>query len=329
MYRLARNVTRTVMAACALLTCMPMVAAHAAQGYPLKPVRIITGTSATFADIVSRQIATQLNERWGHPVIVENRPGPAQTISTAAAAKAAPDGYTLVMADRSGIAVAPSLFRNLAYEPIKDLAPITLVAKTPLIMIANSSVSASNLREFIAQVKQLPQGLNYASPGPGTAGNLEGELMKQLTGANLVSVHYKGGGAAMLAILSGEVNFGLMVPLLAIPHLKTGKVKAFAVTSQDRFTGTLDLPTVTEAGFPELRSEYWIGMLAPARTPESIIGKLNADIVDIVRTPAMQSTLTAQAAILAPNSPREFAAFIGSETGKWSKVIRTAGLKAE
>jgi len=233
------------------------------------------------------------------------------------------------MADRSGIAVAPSLFRNLPYEPIKDLAPITLIAKTPLIMIAHSSVSASNLREFIAQVKQFPQGLNYASPGPGTAGNLEGELMKQLTGANLVSVHYKGGGAAMLAILSGEVNFGLMVPLLAIPHLKTGKVKAFAVTSQDRFTGTPDLPTVTEAGFPELRSEYWIGMLAPARTPESIIGKLNADIVDIVRTPAMQSTLTAQAAILAPNSPREFAAFIESETGKWSKVIRTAGLKAE
>jgi tripartite-type tricarboxylate transporter receptor subunit TctC len=299
------------------------------QGYPSKPVRIITGNTANLSDIVTRQIAVQLNERWRQPVIVENRPGPAQTISTAAAAKAAPDGYTLVMADRSGIAVAPSFFRNLPYDPMKDLAPITLVAKTPLVMVAHASVTASTLREFIAQVKQLPQGLNYASAGTGTAGNIDVELMKQLTGANLVAVHYKGGGAAMLAVLGGEVQFGLFPPLLAIQHLKTGKVKALAVTSQNRFAGTPDVPSVAEAGFPEFGAEYWIGMLAPARTPESIIGKLNSDIVDILRTPSMQTTLTAQAAILAPSSPREFAAFIESESRKWSKVITAAGIKPE
>lgn len=312
-----------------VLLASTLSTAAPAQSYPSKPVRIITGNTASLSDIVSRQIAAQLSERWGQPVIVDNRPGPAQTISMAAAAKATPDGHTLTMADRSGIAVAPSLFRSLPYDPIKDFVPITLVAKTPLIMVAHSSISASNLREFIGQIKQRPQGLNYASPGPGTAGNLEGELMKQLTGANLLSVHYKGGGAAMLAILSGEVHFGLMVPLLAMPHLKTGKVNALAVTSPRRFTGMPDVPSVSEAGFPELESEYWIGMLAPTRTPESIIAKLTTDIVDILRTAAMQTTLTAQAAILAPNSPREFAAFIESETRKWSKVVRTAGLNAE
>jgi tripartite-type tricarboxylate transporter receptor subunit TctC len=301
----------------------------AAQNYPTKPVRIITGSSASLPDIIARYIAPRLNERWGQPVVVENRPGAGLTIGTAAAAKSASDGYTLLMADRTSIAAAPSLYQNLAYDPVKDLAPITLVAATPLILVAHPSVPADNLQEFIAYVKKLPQGLAHGTGGVGTVNHLAGELMKQLTGADLIPVHYKGSGAAMMGILGGEVKVGFSLPPIALPQLKAGKVKAYVVTSKRRLAGAPDIPTVAEAGLPELESEYWIGMLAPAHTPPAIVDKLNRDFVEILQTPATRTALLDQGAEPVPGTPGEFAAFINSETLKWGKVIRTAGFKPE
>jgi tripartite-type tricarboxylate transporter receptor subunit TctC len=300
-----------------------------AQDYPVKPVRIITGSSGALGDIVSRQLARRLSERWGQPVVVENRAGAGLTIGTAIAAKAPGDGYTLVMADRTAIATATSLYQNLAYDPVKDFAPITLVATTPMVLVANASVAASNLRELIAYTKQFPQGLSHATSGPGTVNHLAGELTKQVTGANLVAVHYKGGGAAMLAILGGEVRVGFNLPPIALPHLKSGKVKAYVTTGTKRVSAAPEIPTVSEAGFPELESEYWIGMLVTARTPRSLVERLNHDLVETLAAPTMRSLLLDQGAEPAHGSAAQFAQFINSETLKWGRVIRTAGIKPE
>jgi tripartite-type tricarboxylate transporter receptor subunit TctC len=287
----------------------------AAQDYPTKPVRIITGSNGALGDIITRQIGPRLHERWGQPVVVENRPGAGLTIGTAIAAKAPPDGYTLIMSDRTALASAPSLYQNLAYDPVKDLAPITLVASTPMVLIAHPSIPAANLREFIGYAKQLPQGLAHGTGGPGTVNHLAGELMKQLTGANMVPVHYKGTGAAMIAILGAEVKAGFSMPPIAFPHLQAGKVKAYVVTGAKRMPGAPDVPTVAEAGFPGLESEYWIGMLAPARTPSGLVGRLNREFVEVLEP--------------RPGTPEQFAAFIKSETLKWGKVMKTAGIKPE
>lgn len=315
----------------ALIAASVVIAAvpAAAQSYPAKSVRIITGSSGSLPDIVARYIAPRLNERWGQPVVVENRPGAGLTIGTAIAAKSPSDGYTLLMADRTSIAAAPSLYQNLAYDPVKDFAPITLVATTPLVLVVHPSVPASDLREFIAYVKQLPQGLAHGDGGPGTVNHLAGELLKQLTGADLMPVHYKGTGAAMMGILGGEVKAGFSLPAIALPHLKAGKLKAYVVTSKKRLAGAPEIPTVAEAGLPELESEYWIGMFAPAKTPQAFVDKLNRDFVEILQTPAMRAVLLDQAAVPVPGTPGEFAAFINSETLKWGKVIRAAGLKPE
>jgi tripartite-type tricarboxylate transporter receptor subunit TctC len=315
----------TLIAAYAAASAGPLEA----QNYPAKPVRIVTGSSASLADIITRQLAPRLTEHLGQPIVVENHGGAGLTIGTALVAKSPSDGYTLLMADRTSIAAAPSLYQNLAYDPVKDLAPITLVATTPLVLVVHPSIPASDLREFIAYVKQLPQGLAHGDGGPGTVNHLAGELMKQLTGADLVPVHYKGTGAAMMGILGGEVKAGFSVPPIALPQLKAGKVKAYVVTSKERLAGAPDIPTVAEAGLPELESEYWIGMFAPVKTPQAIVDRLNHAFVEILQSAAMRTLLLNQSAVPVPGTPGEFAAFINSETLKWGRVIRTAGLKPQ
>jgi len=300
-----------------------------AQNYPTKPVRIITAGAGTFHDIVTRQLGQRLSERWGQPVIVDNRPGAGLTIGTAVTAKSHPDGHTLLMSDRTALAAAPSLHKSLPYDPVKDFAPITLAALSPLMLVAHPSVPASNLREFIAYAKQQPGGLNIAAAGPGTATHMTGEQLKQITGVNLVSVQYKGGGASALAIVSGETKAGFGSVPNVLPHVAGGRIKAYAITSRKRFSGAPDIPTATEAGLPGFESEQWIGMLAPARTSSELISRLNRDMVEFLQTPEMQAVLRAQGAEPAPGTPAQFAAFIKSETIKLKKVIESAGIRAE
>lgn len=297
--------------------------------YPVRPVRIITAGAGTIHDILTRQIARELTERWGQSVVVENQPAAAMTVGSRIAARATPDGYTLLMSDRSALAVAPHLFPKLPYDPTKDFAPITLVALSPQLLVAHPSVPADSLREFIAYAKQRPGVINYASAGPGTVMHVAGEMFKQLAGIDLVAVQYKGGAAAMLGMLSSEASIGFLSPAVVWPQVAAGKLKAYAITSSKRFSGTPDIPTAIEAGLPGFESEQWIGMLAPARTPVPLIARLNRDIVQILNTTAMQSTLRAQGAEPAPGTPAEFAAFIRSETTKYGKVVQIAGMHVE
>ena len=314
----------------ALIATMLLAATSAsAQNYPVKPVRIITGGSGTFHDIVTRQLGQRLSERWGQPVLVENQPAAALTVGTAMGARAAPDGYTLVMSDRSALAVAPHLYKSVPYEVTRDFSPITLAALAPTMLVAHPSVPAANLSEFLAYAKAESRGVDFATAGPGTNNHIAMELLKHATGVNAVPVHYKGGGASTAAILSGEVKAGFALVPSMLPHVKSGKVKVYAVSGRQRFPGAPDVPTAAEAGFPGFELEFWIGMLAPARMPPALVDRLNREIGEVLQTPAMQATLLAQGAQAAPGSAGEFAAFMKNESAKMKRLIELTGMRAD
>jgi tripartite-type tricarboxylate transporter receptor subunit TctC len=312
----------------ALIVFVFLLAASAsAQDYPVRAVRIITGGVGTFHDIVTRQLASRLSERWGQPVVVENQPAAALTIGTAIVARAAPDGYTLVISDRSALAVAPHLYKSVAYVPARDFAPITLVALAPTLLVANPSVPADTLSEFLAFAKKQPLGVQFATAGPGTNNHIAMELLKRATGIRAEAIHYKGGGASTLAILGGEVPVGFALVPGVLPQVRAGKLKAFAVSGRSRFPGAPDIPTAAEAGFPGFELEFWIGMLAPAGTPPAIVAKLNRDVGDILRSPEMRAALLAQGAEAAPGSPEELAAFMRSESASMKSLVEMTGMR--
>lgn len=311
-----------------LIAIVLLAAAPAsAQDYPARTVRIITGGVGTFHDIVTRQLALRLSERWRQPVVVENQPAAALTIGTGIAARAAPDGYTLVMSDRSALAVAPHLYKSLPYDPARDFAPITLVALAPTMLVANPSVPVDTLSEFLAYVRKLPFGIQFATAGPGTNNHIAMELLKHATGIKAEAIHYKGGGASSLAILSGEVPVGFALVPSVLAQVRAGRLKAFAVSGRKRFPGAPDIPTAAEAGFPGFELEFWIGMLAPAGTPPAIVARLNRDVGEILQSPEMQATLLAQGAEAAHGTPDEFAAFMGSESARMKRLIELTGMR--
>jgi tripartite-type tricarboxylate transporter receptor subunit TctC len=300
-----------------------------AQPYPSKPVRIVTGGAGTFHDIVTRQLAQRLSEHWTQSVVVENQGAAALTIGTGMVARAAPDGYTLVMSDRSALAVAPHLYRTVPYDPVRDFAPITLAALTPTMLVAHPSVPAANLREFLAYAKAERGEIHFASAGPGTNNHIAMELLKLATGINATPVHYKGGGASTQSLVSGEVKVGFGAVPSALPHVKAGRLKAYVVTGRQRFDGAAEIPTAAESGLPGFELEFWIGMLAPARTSTAIVARLNSDIGEILRTQAMQATLLAQGARPAPGTPEQFAAYIADESAAMRRLVETTGMRAE
>ena len=298
------------------------------QSYPTKPVRIITGPPGTQADIVMRHIGQRLSERWGQAVVVENRPG-SGLIGAAIVAKSPPDGHTLLLASPSSHAVAPSLYKTLPYDPVRDFTPITQVAIAPNLVLGHPMVPAANLLELIAYARGRPGVLNYAVAGPGSGGHIAGELFKHMTGVNLVSVFYKGGGAAINALVSGEAQVGFQSAFLAVPLVKTGKVRAYAVASRKRFAVAPEIPTAAEAGVPGFESEYWMALFAPARTPQLLIEIINRDVVEVLKSHDMQNALLSRGVDPASGTPAELAAFIRSETAKLKKVIDLAGIKPE
>jgi tripartite-type tricarboxylate transporter receptor subunit TctC len=300
-----------------------------AQEYPVKPVRIVTGGAGGFNDIVSRHFASLLSTRWGQPVFVENRSGAGLTIGTAVAAQSAPDGYTLLVSDRTALAAAPTLNKSLPYDPSRDLAPITLVAKTPMILVGHASLPVADMRELIAYMRQQPQAIQFGSAGPATVPHVANEHFKHVLGVDVVSVHYKGSPALMMGLLAGEVRAAFMLVPTVMPHLKSGKVKAYAITSEKRFSGTPDIPTVVELGMPDLESQYWLAMLAPARTSHAIIQKVHRDVVEILNSAATREMLFLQGAEAAPGTPSDLARFIKSETAKWKNVIEFSGMRLD
>ncbi len=299
-----------------------------AQEYPAKAVRIITSTPGNFHDIVARHLGHVLSARWRQPVVVENRGGAGATLAATAAAQAPADGHTLLVTDRTALAVSPTLMRNLAYDPFEDLAPISLLAAAPMILVGHPKVPADTMQEFVSYARDARQ-TELASAGPATGPHLLGELLRQASGGNIVNVHYKGTPAALVGLLAGDAKAGFMLVPVVLPHIRAGKVKAYAISSKTRFPGAPDIPTMAEVGMGELESELWLAVMAPAGTPRFIIDKVNRDVVEALKEPSMRELLLAQGASPMHSSPAELEAYMRSETARWRDVIERAGIRLQ
>ena len=262
-------------------------------------------------------------------MVVDNRPGAGGNIGTDIVAKSAPDGYTILMGSAGPLAINASLFGKMPFDPIRDLAPVTLAASTPNVLVVHPSLRAATVRELIALAKARPGEINFASSGHGTPAHLAGELFNSMAGVKMVHVPYKGAAPALTDLLGGQVQlmFSTMPP--ALPHVKDGKLRALAVTSSKRSPATPELPTVDEIALPGFEANTWHGVVAPAGTPAAIVARLNREIVAILHLPEVVERLSAQGAEPVGSTPEEFAAYIRSETVKWAKVVRESGAKAE
>ncbi len=325
-------VTRVAAAilAALFLAALPIDSTRAQGAYPTKPVRLVVPfPPGGPLDVVGRVIAQKLGESWGHPVVVENKAGAGGNIGADAVAKAAPDGYTILMGALSTHAVNPSLYSNMPYDAAKDFAPITLVATTPNVLVVNPSLPVRSVQEFIAYAKANPGKLNFGSGSIGSAGHLAGELFNMETGARMVHVPFKGAAPATQALLAGDTQLMFDNLANAMPHVKAGKLRALAVTTAQRSKLAPDLPTMAEAGLPGFDITTWFGLFAPAGTPREIVGKWNADVVKILESPEMRERLAAQGAEATPTSPERFAAFVASEARKYAQIVKQSGAKVD
>jgi len=306
-----------------------LLSAAAAAQYPAKPVRFIVPSAVGGGtDIIARAISLKLGESLGQQFVVDNRPGAGQMIGIELAAKAPADGYTLLMA-ASTLAINPIMYKKVPYDPIRDFAPITQAATLPNVLVVHPSLPVKSVAELIAYAKQHPGELNFASAGIGTSPQMSIELLKSMTGIDMVHIPYKGTAPGVVDVLAGQVK--VMAPnlLTALPHIKAGKLRALAVTSVKRTEALPEVPTVAEAGVPGYDSTQWYGVLAPAGTPPQIVARLHDEIVHALRDAEVGKRLAADGAEAVGNRPEEFAAFIQSETEKWAKVAAAAGIRAE
>jgi tripartite-type tricarboxylate transporter receptor subunit TctC len=302
--------------------------AHAQESYPSKPVRfILPFPPGGPTDILGRLIAERLGAQLGQPVVTENRGGAGGNVGAEAAAKSAPDGYTIVLVAPS-LAISPTLYTKLNYDPVKDLAPITLVATVPNVVVTQVAHPAT-LREFIAAAKAKPGVMNFGSGGSGTSNHLAGELFNILAGTNLTHVPYNGVNLAMQDVMAGRIDLVVIGVPAAAPHVKAGKLHALAVIAPQRLPALPDVPTVAEAGLPGFEVTTWYGILAPAGTPRPIIARLNAELVKAMHSPEMKERLAGIGTEPVTNTPEEFAAYIHAEIAKWGDVIRKANLRAD
>lgn len=309
--------------------CAMAGAVHAADTYPSRPIRMIVAyPPGGGTDQVGRVMAEQLTVTLGQNVVVDNRGGATGNIGTELAARAVPDGYTLLMGNVAPNAVNVSLFKKLGFDPVKDFAPVSLVAITPNILVAHPSIPVKTIKELIAFAKAKPGTLNFPSAGVGSSSHLAGELLKSLAGISMVHVPFKGGGPALIAVIAGEVQVMFATMPAAMPHVKSGKVKPVAVTTAKRSQAMPELPTIAESGVKGYDASTWYGLLAPARTPQAIVTRLHGDTVKILAGPTRQR-LEAQGFEPDGGTPAEFAAYIKSEIIKWAKVIKDAGIPAE
>lgn len=300
----------------------------AAQNYPVKPVRMLAGSVGNAVDLSARYLGQQLSEKWGKPVVIENRAGLA-TIGASITAKASPDGYTLNMGEFSTHVSAPSLFNNLPYHPVEDFAPVTMVMKAPFVLVANPFVPAANLRELLDLANKRPGHLKYASQSVRSAGYLTMRVFLRSAGIEMLHVPYKRAADSLTALMGGEVDISLQATPVALPHVNTGKLKIFAVSSAKRFPGSPNIPTLAESGVPGFEVSMWSGVSAPARTPPALIDKLHRDMTHILKLPAAHAAMLVQGAEIAANTPQEFSAFVKTEIVKWAQVIKEAGIKPE
>jgi tripartite-type tricarboxylate transporter receptor subunit TctC len=300
-----------------------------AQGYPNQPIRLIVPYAAGGGvDLIARAVAPKLTEKLGQPVVIDNRGGAGGNIGTELAARTEPNGYTLVMG-AAALAINVSLYRKLPFDPVKDFAPISLLAATPNILAVHTVVPSKSVKELIALAKSKPGGLNYASAGNGTTSHLAAELFKTMAGVDIVHIPYKGTSPAVVALLSGEAAIMLAPALTLIPHIRANRVKGLAVTGAKRSPAIPELPTVAESGVPGFEARQWYGALAPAGTPAEIVARLNKEMVAIVQSPEVAGRLQKEGSEPIGSTPDEFARYIKAEIAKWAKVVRASGAQLD
>ena len=326
--RVSRALRLLALAAAAASAPWP-ARAQAPDAWPSKPIRfILPFPPGGGTDILGRLIAERLTAGLGQPVVTENRGGAGGNVGAEAAAKSAPDGYTIVLVAPS-LCISPSLYSKLNYDPVKDFAPVSLVATVPNVMVTNPLVPAKTLKDFIALAKSKPGELNFGSGGSGTSNHLAGELFNIVADVKLVHVPYKGVNLAMNDVLSGRVQLVFIGIPAAAPHIKAGRLRALALAAPRRSPVLPDVPTADEAGLPKFEVTTWYGILAPAGTPKTVVSRLNSELVRIMHAPELKERLDALATDPVTSTPDEFADLIVREIAKWGDVVRRAGLKAD
>lgn len=328
--RLLRAMTATAGVACVVNHAAARnEAVTGARPYPVKAIRFIVAASPGGpADTVARSIAPRLAKAWGQQVVVDNRPGANGIIGIETAARAAPDGYTIVMVT-AGIASNPSLYSRVPYDPVKDFAPVTLVATVPNVLLVSMEAPFVSVTDLIAAARARPGTITFGSAGKGSSGHLALELLQLASGARFAHVPAKGVRPALADLLAGEVQVSFGVALASMPHVRAGRLRGLAVTSAERARAAPELPTMAESGFPGYEVTGWFGVLAPARTPAAIVDKLNAQIVRVLRAPEVEQHLLAQATDPIASSPAVFGAHIAAETRKWTSVVKATGIKRD
>ena len=312
-----------------LLLLLAQSIAHA-QAWPAKTIRIIVpyppgGTS----DILARALGPKITDALGQPVIVENKPGATGNVGADFVAKSPPDGYTLLLADIGSLAISPSVFAQLPFDPVKDFAPVAMVAYSPHLLVVHPSVPAKDVKELVAYAKAKPGALNFAVSGIGGANHLAGVDFAMRSGIKWTYVPYKGGSQAITDVMAGQAQVLFNGMLATYPFVKDGRLKVLAVSSAKRFAAAPDIPTVAESGLPGFETGSWQGIVAPAGTPPEIVNRLHATVMRILQTPEMKDRLDKAGAELRPQSSAEFGAFIRDEKARWAKVVRESGEKFE
>ena len=324
-----RSITKYLYGLVVLVGFLP-AGVQAQTGYPARTIRfIVPFTPGGSADIFARPIAQKMSESMGQQVVVENRPGSGGVLGSEAAAKAPPDGYTIMMGLTANVAVNPALYAKLPYDPLRDFAPVTLVASAPYALVVPTSLPARNAKELVALARAKPGELAYVSLGSGSMGHLSGELLASTAGVRLLHVPYKTLGQAIPDLMSGQVQLMFLGIASAQPHVRAGKLRAIAVSGARRSPALPQVPTVMESGIRGFEVTGWYGVFVPTGTPQEIIARLHKEIVRALSLPDVRDRLSGEGAELVGNSPREFDGFVRSELAKWAKVVKLSGAKAE
>ena len=303
---------------------------EAADSYPSKPLRmVITFPAGGPSDVVVRLVTQRMTEEWGHPVIIDNRGGAGGIVGTEVVAHAPPDGYTFLVGTAGGMTINPALHAKLSYDPFRDFAPVGMLVMNPQILIAHPSVPAKTVRELVQYAKERPGQLNFGSAGSGTATHLGLELLKLSTGMQAVHVPYKGGAPALTDLVGGQIQLlWLSIPSV-LPHVKSGRLRALAVSTLKRSASALEVPTVAESGYPGFEYANWNALVAPATTPQARFAKINARVVKALTEPDIAQKLVAQGADPAPGTPAELGRYMHTDHERWKKVISSAGIKPQ
>jgi tripartite-type tricarboxylate transporter receptor subunit TctC len=329
MYGSGRSWLKTQVWLCAIFCALILPNVALAQPYPAKPVRIIVPFAAGGAvDVVARAVGQRMSEQMGNPVIIENKPGASANLGAELVAKAAPDGYTVLMG-ANGLATNMTLFHNLAFDTLKDFAPVARVGYAPLVLVVEASFPAKSLKELIALAKAKPGSLNYGSAGNGGSGHLASELFALTTKIDVVHVPYKGGSPALTDLMGGRLSFMIINPIEVLSNIKSGRLRAFAVANPKRIAMLPDVPTFIEAGVPGYDASVWWGLVVPAKTPKDIVVKLSSEALKALEDEGVKEKLSNLGAVIDPAGPEQFGKFLKAEIDKWAHVIKTSNIHAD